>query len=196
MVEQLLTRALQGAHGGMNRPACQAVLSGMSYPKPAPAAPDPVAAVRRERVVERVVERSCAGCSRTVIYGGRGRRPRYCSAACRQRAWALRQAERALGTSADPRPAVVREVVERVVERTVEARVRDGAPATVPTPTWVPGWEAQLEVLVVQLRDEAHPVAREHWRHARLLAALDQVLQALDAAHPGGLRQLDRRRRR
>ena len=160
--------------------------------EPLPAA----AVVRGERATERLVERSCACCGRTVTYAGRGRWPRYCGGACRQRAWALRAAERTLGTPADPRPEVVREVVEKVVERTVEARVRVGGPASVPTPTWVPGWEAQLAVLAAQLRDQAHPVAREHWRHARLLAALDQVLHALDAAHPGGLRQLDRRRRR
>lgn len=147
--------------------------------------------MRHEQVSERVIGRGCAGCPKSVTYSGRGRPPRYCSPACRQRAWALRQAEQALGTPADPRPAVVREVVERVVVREVEPRVAAAAAST-GTPSRSRDWENALEVLAAQLDDADHPLAREHWRHGRLLVALDRVRRALDAAHPGGLGRLDR----
>ena len=149
--------------------------------------------MRSERVVERVLERGCAGCGTPMPYRGTGRRPRYCRAACRKRAWALRHAEQALGTPGDTRPTVVREVVERVIERIVEPRVRNGALVVNPSPpVTAPDWQAQLAILAAQLRDPAHLIASEHWHHRRLLRALTEVVQALDAAHPGGL---GRRRR-
>jgi hypothetical protein len=152
---------------------------------------------------ERVVSRECAGCGKPVVYAGRGRPGRYCSAACRQRAWALRTAAGQLASGADPRPRVVREVVERTTERVV---VR-AAPVTtyavparvVAAPTAAPerarDWEAVLAELAGQLGDPAHPVAAQHWGHPRLYAALVRVVAALGQAHPGGLDQLDNRHR-
>ena len=63
---------------------------------------------------------------------------------------------------------------------------------TATAPTRARGWEAVLEILAAQLDDPAHPLAREHWGHRQLLVALDRVLRNLDAAHPGGLRRLNR----
>lgn len=36
--------------------------------------------------------RRCLVCDRELVYAGSGRRPRYCSSACRHRAWELRRA--------------------------------------------------------------------------------------------------------
>ncbi|WP_405953443.1 hypothetical protein [Streptomyces phaeochromogenes] len=67
---------------------------------------------------ERLVERTCAWCGEPVVYGGRGRPPRYCSAAHRRRGWELRtaqeRAERPVDDGGRDR-APVREVVERTV---------------------------------------------------------------------------------
>jgi hypothetical protein len=41
---------------------------------------------------ERLVERTCAWCGEPVAYSGRGRPPRYCTAAHRRRGWELRTA--------------------------------------------------------------------------------------------------------
>ncbi len=68
-------------------------------------------------VSERVVKRDCDDCETTIHYTGRGRPTRYCRPAWRQRAWALCQAEPAVGTTGDTRPQVIRDVLERVIER-------------------------------------------------------------------------------
>lgn len=146
---------------------------------------------------ETVIERECAGCGIRISYAGRGRRARYCSHACRQRAWALRTAERQLGTDTDPRPRVVREVVER--ERVVVrpgpvsgARLNVPAPSpptppTPPAPTRARDWAELLTALEEQLATPEHATARHHWEHRRLYAALAGVVTALGKAHPGGL---------
>lgn len=146
------------------------------------------------RVRERVVSRECAACGRSVVYAGRGRPGRYCSAACRQRAWALRHAQQQLATGADPRPRVVREVVERTTERVVvrPAPVTSYAvPGRAPTaPVRARDWVAVLGELERQLGDPAHSLARQHWDHPRLYTALLHAVTALGQAHPGGLDQL------
>ncbi|MEU8868767.1 hypothetical protein [Streptomyces umbrinus] len=67
---------------------------------------------------ERLVERTCAWCGEPVAYSGRGRPPRYCSAAHRRRGWELRtaqeRAERAVDDGGRNR-APVREVVQRTI---------------------------------------------------------------------------------
>ena len=152
-------------------------------------APDTVSV--SERVTgERVVSRECAACGTPVAYSGRGRPGRYCSAACRQRGWALRTAAGQLAAGEDPRPRVVREVVERTTERLV---VRAAAPAAVPERAR--DWEAVLGELAGQLGDPARPLACNHWDHPRLYAALGRALTALGQAHPGGLDQLAHRHR-
>jgi hypothetical protein len=139
------------------------------------------------RVTERLAWRDCEACGQHIEYCGRGRRPRFCSDACRQYAWALRAAEAKLGTTKDTRPGVVREVVERVTER----------PVTVPPPPREPvqpetsrDWCTQLDQLATQLTDESHRMHREHWHHKRLYDALSRVVTALDRTHPGGLDHL------
>ncbi len=137
-------------------------------------------------VTEHLIARECAGCGQPVRYAGTGRRPRYCSPACRQRAWALRNAERTLSADADPRPQLVRETVERRVEPAAR-------PATAPapaTPTSGREWEQLLHTLVDQLADEGHKTHREHWHHHRLYNALVLAVRNLGNAHPGGLDQL------
>lgn len=162
---------------------------------------------RRPGSHERLVSRGCAGCGTTITYSGVGRRPRYCWAACRQRVWALRTAEKRLGTTADPRPAVVREVVERVVRiappsltqsylDAKEAAERAAAAAAPRVPNTGRDWTLLLTALTDQLADDKHQVAREHWHHERLHTALMTALAALDGAHPGGLNQLRNRSRR
>jgi hypothetical protein len=147
---------------------------------------------------ERLVSRECAGCGTTITYAGVGRRPRYCSPACRQRSWALRTAEKRLGTPADPRPTVVREVVETVVRikpptltqtylEAKEAAERAAAAAAPSVPATAREWTLLLDQLATQLADPNGPLAREHWHHQRLYTAVIRVATALGKAHPGGL---------
>lgn len=143
----------------------------------------------------RVVSRDCEACGRPVTYHGIGRRPRYCTAACRQRAWALRTAARTLTAGADPRPTVLREVVER--DRIVEI---PAPPPPVPAPppaAAVPSrgreWTELLDTLRTQLADDRSLVVREHWQHRRLYDALVLAVVDLGRAHPGGLERLRRR---
>jgi len=147
----------------------------------------------RDRAREQLVSRECEACGSVFLYARTGRRGRFCSAACRQRAWALRQAERTLGTTADTRPKVVREVVERVIEKPIEKPApppRPARPAEPPgTPDGAREWIAHLSLLANQLTDERSTVAREHWHHHRVLDILTTVTEYLDAAHPGGLRR-------
>ncbi|MFD5634820.1 hypothetical protein ACFWJM_11865 [Streptomyces sp. NPDC127077] len=74
----------------------------------------------------RLVERTCAWCGTVMTYGGRGRPPKYCTAAHRTRAWELRtaqaRAERPV-TAGGRTTAPVREVVERTETRTVTVAV-------------------------------------------------------------------------
>lgn len=144
------------------------------------------------RVSEHVVERECEACGTRFEPVGHGRPPKYCSDACRQRAWALRQAARKLGQG-DPRPAVVREVVERetVVVRARPAPVsRLSMAAMVVEPTTGRHWVEMLEHLAEQLQDPGHVTAKNHWDHPKLYDALVHAMAALGRAHPGGLDQL------
>jgi hypothetical protein len=156
------------------------------------------------RTRDRVVSRECAFCGTPVVYGGRGRPSRYCSASCRHRAWAIRQAERQLAAGADPRPRVVREVIERTTERVVVRRapvtswaVPVSAPAT-PAPA-VPerarDWVPLLDELRGQLGDPTHTMSQAYWDHERLYQALLHAVTMLGQAHPGGLDRLTARHR-
>ena len=58
----------------------------------------------------------CAWCGDPITIAATGRLPRWCSQACRQRAWVHRQAD-----SSDRGPI---EVIERLVEIEVERKVR------------------------------------------------------------------------
>jgi len=146
-----------------------------------------------ERSSESLLAVECRGCGTPVRYAGTGRPPRYCSPACRQRAWALRKAEETLSADADPRPQVVRETVERRIETTPQPPSGTALQSPSPPPSTAREWERLLAALAAQLDDEDHQIAREHWHHRRLYAALAHALTALDHAHPGGLDQLAKR---
>jgi hypothetical protein len=147
----------------------------------------------RRVVGERTLSRDCRSCGTPIALAGedgprRGRVPRYCSPACRQKAWALRRAADALGRE-DPRPTVVRELVERVVE---VHRVRE-VPGPPVSPVAAADWVALLELLGHRLADPASAVARDHYAHRRIYDGLLTALEALDRATPGGLALLDHR---
>ena len=127
-------------------------------------------------VRERVLERDCEHCARRFEVAKTGRPPRYCSHSCRQRAWELRRAAAALD-QADPRPEVVREMVR--------------VPMQPSTPR---EWCSLLDHLVAELHDPGSDVATRHYDHRRLYGRLVAVLNALDAATPGGLNALEGQR--
>lgn len=140
---------------------------------------------------ERLLARDCAGCGTPVTLSGRGRPRSYCSQACRQRAWALRTAEKQLAQGQDPRPQVVREVVERVTPvasddtRTGSLDARNSADrvAAGAVPATTRDWVTQLHMLAEQLLDQDHPLAREHVQHRLLYTGLIHAVAALGAAH-------------
>lgn len=106
------------------------------------------------RIRERLLSIECGTCGAEVVYSGTGRRPRYCSATCRTRAWELRRAAAQLGR-ADPTPKVVREVIERTIEPA------PGRAATVPgTPRTVHDWLPLLDELTRQVRTQPESVVR------------------------------------
>lgn len=148
--------------------------------------PDPEPTGSPVRVTERLLSRDCEACGEPSTYAGRGRRPRFCSNACRQHAWALRAADARRAEGTDPRPAVVREVIERTTERPVTVLQRR-EPAR---PDSAREWADLLDTLTAQLSDEHHRVAREHWQHRRLFTALTRAADALVEATPGGLDHL------
>jgi hypothetical protein len=134
----------------------------------------------QERITERLIGRECSSCGAWIAYRGRGRRPRYCGASCRQRAWSVRRAAEQLGTLDGAGPQVVTEVRERVVERPVSVPV-------LREPTTPREWVDLLQVLAEQLDEPTSALAAQHWQHRRVEAALMAAWQALDVAHPGGL---------
>jgi hypothetical protein len=105
----------------------------------------------RER---RIAARTCAWCGGSITPGSRGPIPKWCSAACRHRAWEQTRA------AASGRAAV------QVVERQVEVRV----PA-VPTPR---DWAKLFDELTRQL-DDGRVYDRDL---AELAEALGRVLDA------------------
>ncbi|MEO6083107.1 MAG: hypothetical protein ABIQ18_08370 [Umezawaea sp.] len=141
-----------------------------------------------------VVQQQCEGCGATFTPSGTGRPRRYCAAACRQRAWALRTAARTLQAGQDPRPTVVERVVE--VERERLVSVEPPAPPRSVVPVDVGGWLDMLARLRAQLQDDRGPLAREHWKHRYLYDALVLDVTALGKAHPGGLDALSGQRPR
>lgn len=134
----------------------------------------------QQQITDRLIGRECESCGTWIAYRGRGRRPRYCRSACRQRAWSVRRAAEQLGTLDGAGPQVVTEVRERVVERPKPVTVlRD--------PSTPREWVTVLDALAEQLRTPTSATAAQHWQHRRVEAALTAAWQALDAAHPGGL---------
>jgi endogenous inhibitor of DNA gyrase (YacG/DUF329 family) len=150
----------------------------------------------RETVTERIVETTCPACGATVKPKGLGRPARYCSAACRQEAWALRTAEKKLGTENDRRPNVIRDVIDRHTERVTQRPLAGysvttrRAPATEEPPTNARGWTELLGQLERQLRDPMSPVASAFFDHKRLFRALDHAAGVLGDVTPGGIDQL------
>ncbi|MER7015336.1 hypothetical protein ABT324_28215 [Saccharopolyspora sp. NPDC000359] len=109
-----------------------------------------------ERAREHLVSTQCRACGTSIDYAGTGRRPQFCSPACRQRAWALRRVAAQLGRP-DPMPTVVRDVVERVIE--VERTV----PVPAHTPRLAADWVPLLEQLDRQMRDNPLALFRSRW---------------------------------
>lgn len=136
-----------------------------------------------DHITEHLVARECGACGSPIPYAGRGRPPKYCGAACRQHAWALRAAEHTLTTGADPRPDVVHETRER--------RIEPPAPRTPQSPR---EWADIVHALADQLADTSTDLHRQHWHHQQLYNALNRAVAALDDAHPGGVGQLSKRR--
>lgn len=119
---------------------------------------------------EHLISTQCRACGAPIFPAGTGRRPRYCSSACRQRAWALRQAAEQLDRP-DPQPTVVREVVERTVE------VQRAAPAP-PRPRTVEDWVPLLEQLEQQVRENPRSLVRGPEDFQNLAAAVRQLHNA------------------
>jgi hypothetical protein len=149
------------------------------------------------------VVRICAECGQEFQQRRRGRPSVYCRPACRQRAWALRQARATLDAtpSAEPAPPVAPTPPPPDLEVTLPGTSAPLprapgliAPATteVRVPTDVRGWVSLLKQLRSQLNDPGSDVAKRPWEHARLYDSLGQALTALDAATPGGLAWLER----
>ncbi|MFC9431658.1 hypothetical protein [Streptomyces sp. NPDC056987] len=88
-----------------------------------------VVAVRETTGVRtRLIERTCEWCGAPVPYTGKGRPPRYCSPAHRNRAYELRRAQERADrpvSEGGRSPEPVREVVERT-ETVVRTVVREG----------------------------------------------------------------------
>lgn len=142
-----------------------------------------------------MVKQQCEQCGQWFEPTGLGRPPKYCTDACRQRAWALRTAARALQAEQDPRPKVVERVVQVEVKRPIPAE-----PAAVPlhqaVPVDVDGWLYMLARLREQLEDDRGKLAHEHWKHRALFDGIVLASTALGHAHPGGLDALQKQHRR
>ncbi len=110
----------------------------------------------------------------------RGRPPKWCSPACRQRAWEQRRA------ASSGRSAV--EVVTQVVE--VERTVKVSEPVAVETVPTGSAWPAALTELAQQI-DSGRVYDRDLEQFAE---SLDRVLQALNR-RPAWVRLMSRRRR-
>ena len=110
----------------------------------------------------------CAWCGGPITVATTGRLPKWCSQACRPRAWVQRKA-----ADSDRRPV---EVVERHVEVEVEREVRVVERIEVPVMPKGAAWASALAELVRQL-----DAGRVYDRDLVALAqALNEVLQALD----------------
>ena len=147
------------------------------------------------RTVRVLVSRTCEWCGREMAYAGRGRPPRYCSQAHRQRAYELRtalarrDADRAAGRARgaeEPVREVVRETVVRTVTRTVRGPV-------VERPV-VPTRAHEVQAVLEDTADAVMAGRIPHWDHRRLWQGVARLMAALDATHPGGVDTLARRR--
>lgn len=127
---------------------------------------------------ERLVSTQCRHCGGDIDYAGTGRRPRYCSASCRTRAWAVRRAATELDRE-HPGPEVVREVV--ATERVQTVRT----PGKAPTDTH--GWILQLTALTRQLSGSERASFGDDHNYDQLAFRLAQALLLLDRLHPRGL---------
>jgi hypothetical protein len=169
----------------------------------------PLVEVREKtRVREQYRGRSCEWCGDWMPYDGRGRPPRYCSDAHRQRAYELRTAQARTDRDAAAgklRTEPVREVVERT-ETVTKTVVRQGQPYVVEVerrppdivfPTSSIGWLRMLSVLTVDVRDRR--LMLDDTVRAQLAAACDRAAEALRngiSASPAGQVPPPRRERR
>ncbi|MGW9351706.1 hypothetical protein [Nocardiopsis flavescens] len=149
-----------------------------------------------ETTRQRLVSRTCGWCGETVPYTGKGRPPKYCSKAHRNRAWEVRsaaarlEADREAGAAAaDGEP--VREVIRETVTRTAtrSARVEVPRPYPVERPAR-PGKAREVEEYLDQVAAAVRRGDIGHYDHRRLLRSVRAVLAAIDATYPGGLERL------
>jgi hypothetical protein len=136
----------------------------------------------------------CAWCGEAVTSASTGRLPKWCSQACRQRAWVQRKAAGSGRAPVEVVERVVEVEVERVVERVVEVQVevdrevRVVEQIEVPVTPRGPAWPVALHELVKQLNS-----GKLYDRDLLALAqALNDVLQALDR-RPAWRRRRERR---
>jgi hypothetical protein len=167
--------------------------------------PSPEVSRVTDRTTIRPVARTCAWCGREFTLRPQAARQLYCGRGCRQRAYevrtaAARQEDAVAAGRARPAEEPVREVVERVVVRSQVIRI----PPPPPPPPRVQRVEVKVPVVptkaraVEELLDGAAAAVADGliaaYDHQRVYRGVSRLLAALDAAHPGGLDALMRRR--
>lgn len=154
---------------------------------------------------QRLVSRTCAWCGDPVPYSGKGRPPKYCNKAHRNRAWEVRsaaarlEADRQAG-AARPEGEPVREVIRETVTRTAtrSARVEVPVPGRIerveverPVHLEVP-WEVcavlgGVEAAVREGRFPEHGLDRVVFSARALIRAIEEA-SAATAGEPGDFR--------
>ncbi|WP_044888711.1 hypothetical protein [Frankia torreyi] len=132
----------------------------------------------------------CVVCGAELAVASTGRPRRYCSGACRTRAWAARR-------YATPAPTAPVDVAPAPAGGAPDDRHVTIVPGDEPAPVGARTarqWAAVLDELSAELL--AGPLGRRHYDHRHLYAALLRAYGALDHAHPGGIDDLDRHHRR
>jgi len=156
--------------------------------------------VGKVRVTEttrrRLVSRACAWCGEPVPYSGRGRPPKYCCKAHRNRQWEVdtarrrQERDREAGTARTEDEAV-REVIREVRTRTATRSARMEVP--VPVYRERPARPEKAREVADFLEQAAAAVRRGdigHYDHRRIMRSVRQLLAAIDATYPGGLERL------
>ena len=144
----------------------------MSDQPEVPEAPSTAPRRRMPRLRGQVV--NCGWCGKFVAVPLRGRVPKWCSPACRHRAWEQRRAA-ASGLAAI-------EVVEQVVERPVRVEVRVPAPPPPPEPPRPASLPKKAEEWAKHL-DQLGLVLDSGLIYNRDLPALEEALKRLIVAY-------------
>ena len=137
----------------------------------------------------RLMSRTCDWCGHVIR--DRDPRRRYCSRAHRQRAYEVRTAARRARPPEEPVREVILEERVKTVLRTYTERVHVPVPTGPPAPGRAREVQEYLEEVAAAVADGRI----KSYDHKRVLGGVQAVLDALDAAHPGGLKGLSGRRR-